>query len=146
MELAETERPSALILTRQKLKVFDKPSNWRADIEKGAYIARDCDDEPETVILASGSEVALAIEAAEKTSRKVRVVSVLCRECFIHNESYYKQLTGSARIVAVEAGISSGWYRIADDVFGIDRFGMSGPGDEVARELGFTAEKLAERL
>lgn len=160
LALSQKKRPSVILLTRQNLPVVKKRAGWKEDIKKGAYCAyesfydsanesaNDNGGEPETVILATGSEVSLSIEAAKKCGKNVRVVSVLSRELFnAQDESFRKTLIpDSAKTVAAEAGVSTGWKGHADRVLGIDRFGLSAPADIVAHKLNFTQQTLIEML
>src|SRR6056297_4004900 len=174
MALENKVGPTALVLTRQKLTTFEKADpNWPESMRKGAYIVKEADGadkaasgagsgaglsggtaggtkaQPEVVILATGSEVGMALKAAELSSKKVRVVSVSdlrTLECMDSSERE-KLLPASSRIVVAEAGVSSGWgvyVTSSRDLFTINRFGESGPGNEVAAHLGFTAENLAK--
>jgi transketolase len=148
MAAERDDGPTALVLTRQNLLTFEKAdSDWKKTARKGAYIASDCDGEPEIVLVATGSEVTLALEAAGMSSRRVRVVSMISMDRFRDQDAAFRQklLPKSARIISVEVGVSFGWEGIAsgrENVFGLDRFGISGPADEVARTLGYTVENL----
>jgi len=149
MALLRTDGPTALVLTRQKLPVILKAdTSWREAIHRGAYIARDCKGSPDVVIAASGSEVSLALEAADRVQElKVRVVSVMSRELYLSQERAYRDtiIPPGIRTVAVEAGVSSGWEALTgcrENILGIDRFGESGPGAKVAGHLGLTADAL----
>lgn len=149
--MSHNRRPSALLMTRQNLTVFEKPANWKEEIQKGAYIAKDCDSTPDVVIAASGSEVNLALEAAEKSSKKVRVVSVLSRELMLEQDKAFRSnlFPAGVKVVSAEAGVTSGWCQItgsADNCLGLDTFGISGPGAQVAEAMGLTVEKLVEKL
>jgi transketolase len=141
--------PTALILSRQKLLTYEKSdSNWQKEMRKGAYIVQDCEGSPEVVVLATGSEVGMALKAAAASERKTRVVSVADLRSFkrMDREDRKKLLPPSSRVIVAEAGTSFGWgLYVADqsDLFTIERFGESGPGNEVAAHLGYTAEKLA---
>ncbi|NNM54809.1 MAG: transketolase [Spirochaetales bacterium] len=144
LALKQSHRPCSLLLTRQNLKVYEKPANWKEDFEKGGYVVKDT-EKPETVILATGSEVNLALEAVKLTNRRVRVVSVSSRELLQDNPNHLAKLVPQgAKVVAAEAGITTGWKGLADNVLGLDRFGESGPGAAVAAHLGLTAENLAK--
>ncbi len=144
LALRQTQRPSALLLTRQNLKVYEKPADWKQDFERGGYIVKDITN-PETVILATGSEVNLALDACKLTNRRVRVVSVSSRELLLGNPDHLSKLIPQGvKVVAVEAGITTGWKGLAENVLGLDRFGESGPGAAVAAHLGLTAERLAQ--
>ncbi len=148
--------PSALIFTRQNLEPFDRPASFtNADIRKGAYTAIESDGEPDIVMMASGSEVPLAIAAAKQISgKKIRVVSMPCWELFHAQSDEYKNslLPTSAKKVAVEAALSFGWQGILNGapedtlIIGIDRFGASAPADRLAEEFGLTPEKVAQAV
>lgn len=147
----EKNCPVCLILTRQKVPVFAKEdSAWKENIKNGAYIVREGSAKPDVTVFASGSEVALSLDAAEKAKGKsVRVVSVLDRESLkAKGRKFINELAGGAsKIIVAEAGSRLGWEDIAsseDCLFCIDRFGLSAPGDVVAQALGFTAENLAK--
>ncbi len=148
MAVENGDGPTALVLTRQKLTVFPKADKeWKNSVRKGAYIAKDCDGSPEVVILASGSEVNLALEAVEKSSKAVRVVSVLDKGAFddMDGKERERLIPKGTRVIVAEAGIGSGWglyVNSREDLFTVNRFGESGPGNDVAAELGFTAEAL----
>ncbi|MDR1216681.1 MAG: transketolase [Treponema sp.] len=143
----ENKGPTVLALSRQNITVFQKDDpDWKNTILTGAYIVKK-EDNPDTVIVAAGSEVNLglsAAEIAEKNGKKVQVVSMLCRELFERQPAIIKSaiIPPSARVVAAEAGVKCGWEGLADAVFSIERFGESGPADKVAEHLGFTAEAL----
>ena len=151
---AVKDHPVCMIFTRQALPVYEKfDKNWKANMaNKGAYVALEGTATPEITVLASGSEVSMAIEAAKKVSNKaIRVVSVADLNKFKSlSDAEQKEIIGGAkRVVATEAGISLEWLPFVtsrDDLFCIDRFGTSGPANKVAEYLGFTADKLAELL
>ncbi len=149
LALLRTDGPCALVLTRQKLAVYAKhDANWRDAMASGAYVVRDSEGPAEVVLVATGSEVGLALAAAEQVDRPVRVVSMPSRELFLTLPQPQRDaiVPPEAMAVAVEAGVPQGWHEVvgADGkVFGIDRFGESGPGSEVAEHLGFTPERLA---
>ncbi|MDR1127337.1 MAG: transketolase [Treponema sp.] len=146
----QNKGPTVLALSRQNITVFPKDDpDWKNTILTGAYIVKK-EDNPDTVIVAAGSEVNLglsAAEIAEKNGKKVQVVSMLCRELFERQPAIIKSaiIPPSARVVAAEAGVKCGWEGLADAVFSIERFGESGPADKVAEHLGFTAEALAQQ-
>lgn len=155
MALETSTGPTALVLTRQKLTTFPKADPaWPESMRKGAYIVKEADgagngNPPKVVILATGSEVELALKAAELSSRRIRVVSVSDLRTFACMDAAERErlLPASSRIVVAEAGVSSGWglyVTSAADLFTINRFGESGPGNEVAAHLEFTADMLAK--
>ncbi len=148
MALRRTDGPTGLALTRQKLAVYEKHDpNWRETVRSGAYVVRDSDGPAEVVLVATGSEVTLALAAAEQVDRPVRVVSMLSRELFLQlpQNERDKIVPPDAMAVAVEAAVGQGWHEVVGaqgKVFSIDRFGESGPGSKVAEHLGFSLENL----
>ncbi len=153
LALARTDGPTVLALTRQALAVFAKhDARWRETVARGAYVARDCAGDPETVIVATGSEVGTALAAADLLSdRRVRVVSMMCRERFMAQDRAFREslVPPGARRVVIEAGTSFGWRSPFDDgtlVVSIDRFGESGPWQKLAEAFGITPAALAARI
>jgi len=153
MALARTDGPTALALTRQGIAVYAKADPaWRTTILRGAYVAKDCAGTPDVVVVATGSEVSVALQAAAAlTDRKVRVVSMISRELFSAQPADFRAslVPGSAKKVVFEAGISQGWKSPFDEstlVVGIDRFGESGPYQKIAEHLGITAASLEKRI
>jgi len=153
--LDKKDGPTALILTRQNLPVLDRAKYAsQSNLTKGAYILDDCAGDPDLVIMASGSEVALAMEAAEElrnSGQKVRLVSVPSFELFDkQDEAYGKSITGDCeRLVAIEAGSTLGWYKyVGRDglIIGIDRFGASAPAKEMAKHFGFNKEDVVRKI
>lgn len=138
--------PTVLALTRQNLPTMDSP----ALVEKGAYVLKDFGT-PEIILMASGSEVSLILEAAQKLAdegRGVRVVSFPSWELFEKQDEAYRESVLPKNIqkrLAVEAGSSLGWERYAASVVGIDRFGASAPAKIIFEKLGFTAENIAAK-
>jgi len=147
MAVEEKRRPTSLLLTRQNITVYKKDDeNWMENIKNGAYTVKDVKD-PEVIIVATGSEVNVALEAAKLSTKRVKVISMLSKELFLQSPLEYrtKLLPSGVRVVTAESGVTTGWESIATDnnaLFGIDRFGISGPGDQVANEIGLTPEKL----
>jgi len=150
MAMEYTQGPSALALSRQNLTVFPKADpDWKNTIRTGAYIVKQADGgSPDTVIIATGSEVGLALEAASKAGKKVRIVSMICKELFESQPAAVRDaiVPTGARVIVCEAGVRSGWERWAkpEDILSIDRFGESGPADKVGEHLGMTADALAK--
>lgn len=150
------DHPVCITLTRQDVQGYEKDdADWKAHIRSGAYIVKNGTDgtaAPDITILASGSEVSMAVEAAALVPEKnIRIVSVLDLKLFdgLPEAGRAKLIGGARRVIAAEAGISMEWRPyVADrrDLFCIDRFGESGPAQKVAEDLGFTAQKLAELL
>lgn len=152
MAMESKDHPVAMAFTRQAITVYEKfDKNWRETARKGAYIVQQGSDAPDITVLATGSEVEMALNASKLVSSKtVRVVSVLDKNLFeSQSEDFQKSIIGEAkRVVVAEAGSRMGWegYAKKADLFTIDRFGESGPANKVAEHLGFTSEKLAELL
>ena len=148
--------PTVLVLSRQNLPVLEKhESDWSSKIRLGAYVVKDSDRAPEVTLVGSGSEVSLAISAAEIVKSKrhetaIRVVSVPDRGAFYASCPTVREiiLSPGSMVFVAEAGIAQGWERIApsDQILSIERFGESGPGDKVAEYLGFTAQTLARMI
>ena len=142
------DAPSVLALTRQGLPTLcdDREENLTA---KGAYILQDCDGEPDVTLFASGSEVHLAVEAAEKIDANVRVVSVPCMDLFFEQDSEYFQslICNKSVKIAIEAGIRQGWDRIIGGhatFIGMKGFGASAPADVLYDHFGITTDAIVE--
>jgi transketolase len=155
MAVERTEGPTALALSRQNLVVYAKHDpGWAASCRKGAYVASEAKGKPRLVIVASGSEVNLALEIKEKlgtAGEAVRVVSMISRELFLGADPGWRQglLPAGVKRVAVEAGVSLGWAEVVGDggrVFAIDRYGESGPAQKVADHLGLGAAAVSEQV
>jgi transketolase len=146
--------PTALVLSRQDLPVLEGTAG-NPGVSLGAYVLAelgpDRDDLPDLVLVGTGSEVSVCLAAADlladEDDLRVRVVSMPCWEDFdVQDEAYQAQvLPGAVPTLAVEAAVSFGWDRWADDAVGIDRFGASAPGSLVLAELGMTADNVAGR-
>ncbi|GAA8379930.1 transketolase [Helicobacter pylori] len=141
--------PSALILSRQNLPVLDEVS--KEQVLKGAYVKYDAKD-PIITLVASGSEVSLALESAKILEREnipTQVVSAPCFDLLIEqDESYFKELF-KGKVLVVEASRAIEWYRFADKIIGMDSFGSSAKGDKLFEKFGFSVENVtaqAKRL
>lgn len=153
--LERREGPTALLLTRQKVPEIDRSKYGPAQgLRKGGYILRATED-PEIVILASGSEVALALEVAETLAaegKQVQVTSMPCWELLDQQPEEYRHRVcgyGCRWRVAIEAGVTPGWERyVGEDglIIGLDRFGASAPYAALAEHFGFTAPQVVERI
>ncbi len=152
--LEHRETPTALILSRQNLAHQPRDAAQIAAIRQGGYVLKDCVGTPKAVIIATGSEVDLAIAAQKALGEKgvaVRVVSMPSPFLFEQQDKAYRDSvlpTGIPR-VAVEAGVTAGWYRyvgLEGAVVGIDRFGECGPAAQVFEYLGITAAKVTEAV
>jgi transketolase len=149
MAMDRHDGPTILALSRQNLTVFPKSDpDWKSTIRTGAYIAKKAESgKPGVVIIATGSEVGLAIAAAEKIAGKnIQVVSMVSKELFESQPAALRDaiVPPGARVIVCEAGIRQGWERWAkpEDILSIDRFGESGPADKVAAVLGLTTDAL----
>jgi len=153
MCLQHISGPTALILTRQAVEVYQKQdNNWRETIKKGAYIMKECEGTPQLVIVATGSEVKLALDAANlATNKRIRVVSMLSRELFLRQEQAFQELIlpKDGNRMVVEAGVASGWERIFVDrpaILSLETFGVSAPGDVAAQALGMDIKAVMEMI
>jgi transketolase len=149
-------QPVVLILTRQNVPTLDRGQYASAEgLRRGAYVLIDASDgRPDMILMASGSEVHLVLEAREKLSAEhvnARVVSIPSWELFDRQPKDYRNsvLLPSVKVrLAVEAGVSQGWHRYVGDqgdLIALDRFGASAPGGVVMRELGFTVENVVTK-
>jgi transketolase len=148
--------PVAICLTRQALPVLEQPDGARPPIERGGYAVLEPEvGPPDLVLLSTGSEVHLCVDAAEVLARKgvsTRVVSMPSWELFDAQDAEYRkrllETSPSGVRVAVEAASPMGWHRYVGDfgeIIGLERFGASAPGEVVLRELGFTVENVVAR-
>jgi transketolase len=145
----ESSGPTALILSRQSLPVLEGTAGHDG-VHRGAYVLRDADGVADVVLIGTGSEVAVAVEAAELLAADgvaVRVVSMPCWELFEVQADDYRERVLPAGVprVSVEAATTFGWARWADASVGIDRFGASAPGAVALANLGITAEHVVDR-
>ncbi|MCY4543993.1 MAG: transketolase, partial [Gemmatimonadetes bacterium] len=140
---------------RQKLPVLDRAELAPADgLHMGAYVLADTDGQPDVILIASGSEVCLALEARDALAREgisARVVSMPSWELFEAQTGEYRESVLPASItarLAIEPGVTLGWERYVGprgDVIGLERFGASAPYEVVFENLGFTAGDIADR-
>ena len=149
--LERPDGPVALALTRQKLPTFDRTEVAPADgALRGAYtLWQRGEGEPEAIVIATGSEVHLALEAAQSLEANVRVVSMPCWELFEEQDDDYQDSVLPPAVetrLAVEAGVTLGWERYASAIIGIDHFGASAPYQRIFAEFGITAEAIAAAL
>ena len=152
--LKNTSGPSALLLTRQGLPALDGTEAGFDSVSRGAYVLSS-DDAPDLVLMATGSEVQLVVEAAETLrtqGRQVRVVSVPSMDRFLAQDASYRDQVVPPSVrqrVAVEAGRTMGWQALVGDagaIVGIDRFGESAPASVLAEHFGFTAKSVVEAV
>lgn len=146
--------PTSLIFSRQNLAQQARTAEQLANIEKGAYILKDCAGQPELILIATGSEVELAVKAAEQLSaegRQVRVVSMPSTDAFDKQDAAYREAVLPAAVsarVAIEAGIADYWFKyvgINGDIVGMKTFGESAPADALFKEFGFTVENVVSK-
>ncbi|MCE1175494.1 MAG: transketolase, partial [Propionibacteriales bacterium] len=156
LALSHTDRPSALILSRQDLPIFDREADGMApatEVAKGAYTLIEADGELKVVIIATGSEVSVAVEARAALQAEgigTRVVSAPCLEWFDAQPADYRAsvLPDGVAKVAVEAGVPTGWRGYvgqAGEIVGIDHFGESASGNVLFAKYGFTADNVAAK-
>lgn len=146
LAIEKKDGPSCLIFSRQNLQHQTRSDAQIADIAKGGYVLKDCDGTPDAILVATGSEVELAMQAADKLSgKKIRVVSIPCTNIFdAQDEAYRNSVLPKVPTVAVEAAVTGGWYKYADKVVGIDHFGESAPAGDLFKEFGFTVENVVK--
>ena len=143
--------PTSLIFSRQNLAQMDRTEQQLADVAKGGYVLKDAVGTPDLLLIATGSEVELAMQAAselEAKGRKVRVVSIPATDVFDAQSSEYKESvlpSAVTRRVAVEAGIADYWYKyvgLNGKIIGMNTFGESAPAELLFKEFGFTVENV----
>ncbi len=154
--LEHNDRPAGLILSRQNLPTFPRDADGFNSAERtarGGYVLKDCDKEPEVLLIGTGSEVQLAVRAQEQLAAdgvRARVVSMPCVEWFFEQDEAYRESVLPAEVrarVSVEAGVALGWRGILGDAgraVSLEHFGASAAGSLLYKEFGFTPEKVAE--
>ena len=153
LAMDQKETPNALLLTRQGVQVLELEMDSIVDgVSKGAYSVMDCDN-PELVFLATGSEVSLAIDVAKSMNdKRIRIVSMPCWEIFEKQSDEYKTSLipdRGAMKISMEAGIIDGWEKYIGPnglSIGINHFGASAPGKNLAKEFGFTADQVEVKI
>ena len=152
--IQRNDGPSALIFSRQNLAQMDRTPEQVANISRGGYILKDCAGQPELIFIATGSEVELAVNAADQLTaegRKVRVVSMPATEVFDKQDAAYRESVLPAAVsarVAVEAGIADFWYKyvgLNGTVVGMTTFGESAPAELLFKEFGFTVDNVVAK-
>jgi transketolase len=148
-----TTGPSCLIFSRQNLAHQNRSAEQIANIERGAYILKDCDGTPDAIIIATGSEVDLAMQAADQLGgSKIRVVSMPSTNVFDAQDEAYRESVLPSSVtarVAVEAGVTDGWVKyvgLQGKVIGINTFGESAPAGDLFKHFGFTAENVVKTV
>jgi transketolase len=145
--------PSCLIFSRQNLAHMSRTPEQLAAIARGGYVLRDCAGTPDAIIIATGSEVELAMKAAEAMSDKaIRVVSMPSTDTFDAQDAAYRESVLPKAVtarVAVEAAVTDGWWKYVGHqgaILGVDRFGESAPAGPLFKEFGFTVENLVAKV
>jgi transketolase len=148
-----TDGPSALIFSRQTLNHQARTEAQIQDISKGGYILKECEGTPELILISTGSEVGVTMEAAEQLQQQgkaVRVVSMPCCEVFEKQSQEYKSAVLPSEVtrrIAVEAGVTQPWHRyvgLEGEVIGMQSYGESAPGGELFKHFGFTTENIVD--
>ncbi|EPM8292543.1 transketolase [Vibrio vulnificus] len=151
LAIERKDGPSALIFSRQNLAQQERTAEQVADIAKGGYILKDSDGKPELILIATGSEVELAVKAAEQLTaegKKVRVVSMPATDTFDKQDAAYRESVLPSDVtarIAVEAGIADFWYKYVGfdgRIIGMTTFGESAPADQLFEMFGFTVENV----
>ncbi len=143
--LSETDRPSCIVLSRQKIMRVGGPISGY--IDAGAYVVyRPKMNRIRITIIATGSEVPLAVAVARRMRIGAQVVSMPSVSRFRDMPPEYKKNILRGRVIALEAAAGAPWFEFADDVIGIDEFGLTGPGDMVYREYGFDADAIVAAI
>ena len=142
--IMDTEHPSCIILSRQKFKQIDTPND--SDMSRGGYVIYPArSGHAKTTIIATGSEIPLAVEIASRF-KNIQVVSMLNLETFRNQDAAYKNKILRGCVIVIEAAAPGNWFEFADCVIGIDKFGASGDADTVYNEYGFNADKIVREI
>ncbi len=150
--IEKQDGPSCLAFTRQGVAFQPRDAAQIANIARGGYVLRDCEGTPDVIVIATGSEVGISVEAAAASNKKVRVVSMPCTSLFDAQDAAYKESVLPAAVtarVAVEAATTDAWWKYvgaSGKVIGIDTFGESAPAGELFKQFGFTAENVGKAI
>ncbi len=148
MAMLRGDAPTALVFSRQNLTPMERSAEQLKNVEKGGYVLKDCDGTADIILLATGSEVGLAVDAAAAMGgRKVRVVSMPSTDMFDDQDQAYKDsvLTPGVKRVAIEAGVDQGWHKyvgLEGDVVCMKSFGESAPAGQLFEQFGFTVDNV----
>ncbi|WP_372378846.1 transketolase [Vibrio natriegens] len=151
LAIERKDAPTALIFSRQNLAQQERTAEQVADIAKGAYILKDSEGKPELILIATGSEVELAVEAAAQLTaegKQVRVVSMPSTDAFDKQDAAYREAVLPSDVtarIAIEAGIADFWYKyvgFGGKIIGMTTFGESAPAGELFKMFGFTTENV----
>jgi len=147
--------PSILVFSRQNLPHVPRTQQQISDISRGGYILSDCVGQPDAIIIATGSEVELALKASDElknAGKNIRVVSMPSTNIFDAQDASYRESVLPAAVtkrVAVEAGVTDGWWKYVGTngkIVGLDRFGESAPAGQLFKEFGFTVENVVKNV
>ncbi|WP_415846778.1 transketolase-like TK C-terminal-containing protein, partial [Vibrio aquimaris] len=151
LAIERKDAPTALVFSRQNLAQQERSAEQVANIAKGGYILKDCQGQPELILIATGSEVELAVNAAAELSaqgKQVRVVSMPSTDAFDRQDAAYRESVLPSDVtarVAIEAGIADFWYKYVGfdgRIIGMTTFGESAPAGELFKMFGFTTENV----
>jgi transketolase len=152
--IERTSGPTCLVFSRQSLPFIERNSKQVAQISKGGYVLQDCTQLPELILIATGSEVNIALGAVQQLNqqgKQVRLISIPCTDVFDAQEDSYKESVLPNNVIkrlAIEAGVPDYWSKyvgLNGDTIGIATFGASAPGDVVMRHFGFTQENIVKQ-
>jgi transketolase len=152
MAMLRTDAPTALIFSRQNLTPMDRTTEQVSNIEKGGYVLKDCNGDADVILIATGSEVSLAVDSAEAMSdKKVRVVSMPSTNVFDEQNQEYKDsvLTPGVKRVAIEAGVAESWYKyvgLDGGIVAMSTYGESAPAGDLFRHFGFTVDNVVDTV
>ena len=150
--MQRSDAPTALIFSRQNLTSMERSNEQILDIEKGGYVLKDCGGSPDIILIASGSEVSLAVDSAkEMINKKIRVVSMPSTNAFDEQDQDYKDsvLIPGIKRVAIEAGVAESWYKyvgIDGGIVAMSSYGESAPAGELFKHFGFTVENVVDTI
>lgn len=145
MAIADTARPSCIILSRQKIRQIETPP--LVDISRGGYVIyQSRSHRVRATIIATGSEVPLAVDVAQILGPDIQVVSMPSVSAFRAQDEKYKKTILRGYVIVIEAAATAPWFEFADAVVGIDSFGSSGPRDEIYKHFGFSADAIARDI
>ncbi|MNN48237.1 Transketolase 1 [compost metagenome] len=152
--IERNDGPTTLIFSRQNLTQQPRTAEQLANVYRGGYVLKDCAGTPEVILIATGSEVGITVEAADKLSAagtKVRVVSMPSTDAFDKQDAAYRESVLPSSVtarVAVEAGIADYWYKyvgLNGAIVGMTTFGESAPADQLFKEFGFTVDNVVAK-
>ena len=153
--ITSTERPLAFALSRQTLHEIPKTKSQIKNISKGGYVVCGNSGDPDAIVIATGSEVSLAVDAADQLRKKdlnIRVVSMPCQELFLRQSNSYinKCIPDSfENILAIESGVGDSWHKFTGKTgatLTMDTFGLSGTGEDVMEHFGFTVKNIKKKI